>query len=268
MSQTFSDVVDWTPVEANTREQVIESDWFQGPGAFGGVIAGAVVRAVEDVVDSENHDVRSLNLEFLAPVDERPARMKTDVVRRGSSVVNVEARIEQRGEVAATATATLCRRRESSIEVDCAEAPEVPAPDELEPAPDNPLFPSFAQHYEHRFAVGSVPFTGSDKAAVGGWGRLKEADEPADAAHIAALLDIWPPAVLSTVSEPMGAATISWQIVFDRPLPVTDAGPEDFYLVAAETQRASAGYAEEEARLFDRRGRRLARALQLVTVFG
>lgn len=268
MPQTFAEAIDWAETDAGTRRQTIDSEWFQGPGAFGGLLAGSVLRAVQDTVDSDEYRIGSLNLEFLAPVDDRPAEMSIEVLRRGSSVVNLQARIEQDSEVVTTATATLCRDRDSAIELDDPSPPEVPEPDELESAPDNPLFPNFAQHFEHRFGVGSPPFTGSDEAVVGGWGRLKEAGEPADAAHIAALIDIWPPAVLSTVSQPVGAATISWQIVFDGPLPVDGAGADDFYLVAAETRRASGGYAEERARLFDRDGRRLAEALQLVTVFG
>lgn len=267
MTQTFEDAVDWSSTGPQTREQTLESEWFQGPGAFGGIVAASVVRAFDADLDADDYRIRSLNLEFLAPVDGRPAELTVDVLRRGRSVVNAEARIEQDGELAVTARAALCRDRDSGVVVDEVEPPNVSDPDELEAAPHNPLFPNFARHYEHRFCIGSAPFSGAGEAVVGGWGRLKGADQPADAAHVVALIDIWPPAVLSTVSEPMGAATISWQIVFDEPLPVDDAGPDDFYLGAVETRRASAGYASERARLYDRNGRRLAEALQWLTIF-
>ena len=268
MAQTFSEAISWSPAEPGIYEHLVGSDWFQGRGAFGGLAAGAAVRAMEDRVDSTEHRIRALNVQFCGPLVAAPATMSVEVVRRGSSVINAQARIEQEGQAKTTATATFARDRHSASDFEQLAMPEVPPPEEVATAPDSPLFPKFARYYEYKFCFGEIPFSSSDEAAVGGWCRLRDSDESVDAAHAAALLDLWPPAVLTRADSPTAAATISWQVLFHDPLPLADAGADDFYLVAATTSQTLGGYAEERADLWSADGRRVAQGMQLVAIFG
>lgn len=268
MSDAFSEVITWSKTEPGVYEHQVESKWLQGRGAFGGLVAGAAIRAMTDVIDSSDHRIRSLNVEFCAPVVAQSAVMTAQVVRQGNSVINAGARIQQDDETKATASATFCRHRDSKADFDQSTAPDVPPPEEVSTAPESPLFPKFASHYEYKFCVGEIPYSGADEAAVGGWCRLRDAEKPADAADAAALIDLWPPAILSTVSKPTPAATISWQVLFHHPLPLANAAADDFYLVAATSSQTVGGFAEERADLFGPDGRRIAQAQQLVAVFG
>ncbi len=268
MTQTFRDVISWSQVGDGLYEGSVDDSWFQGRGAFGGVAAGAIIRAMDDVVDSDKHRIRALNTQFCAPLIAEPARLSVEIVRRGSSVIYADARIRQNGEVKTAATATFGRDRDSVVEFDATDAPDVASPENVDPAPDSPLFPKFSRYYEYRFCHGAIPYSASDDASVGGWCRLEDAEGPVDTAQAAALLDIWPPAVLTTVGEPMAAATISWQLLFETPLPLPGAKADDFHLVTSSTTRAGDGYAEQQSSLWTEDGHRLGRSQQLVAIFG
>ncbi len=268
VTQTFQEAISWSPVEPGTYRSSIDETWFQGRGAFGGVLAGAIIRAMTDVIDSPRHRLRALNTQFCAPVDTEPARLDVEIVRRGSSVINTRARITQDGAPRTTASATFGADRDSEADFQRTSAPDVPLPQEVEPAPESPLFPDFSQYYEYRFCVGNIPYSGSDEATVGGWCRLRDADRPVDTIQAAALLDIWPPAILSTMSGPTAAATVFWQLVFDAVLPLDDAAADDFVLVDSSSDQATGGYAEQRSSLWSHDGRRLAQSQQLVAIFG
>ena len=263
----FSEIVDWPKTESGVYEGVVDDDWFQGRGAFGGVVGAAALRAMEDVVDSERHRVRSLNVQFCGPLVAAPATMHVEVVRRGSSVINIAARIEQGDEVKTTVSGLFARQRDSAIDFDRLDSPDVPSPSEVDTTPYSPLFPSFARYYDYKFCFGEIPYSASDEAAVGGWCRLSDSTEPVDSAQATALLDIWPPAVLTRVDSPTAAATISWQVAFHEPLPLNGASADDFYLVTATSEQAVGGYASERSELWSEDGRRIAEALQLIAVF-
>lgn len=194
--------------------------------------------------------------------------MTVEITRRGSSVIAARATIAQDGQIKTTAAALFAKPRDDRWDFDHSEAPQVPGPDEVNTVPWNPLFPRFAVHYDYKFCVGQIPFSGHEDGHVGGWCRLKESAVPADAGQIAALLDIWPPAMLTRVESPTAAATISWQLIFHRALPLINAEPDDYYLVDARSTHTSAGYASAQASLFTEEGLLLAESMQLVTIFG
>ncbi len=264
----FEALVNWREVGEGTFLGSFPERWYQGRGAFGGVVAATMIRGLDKVVDDESKRLRSMQVQFCGPLVEADARMEVRIQRRGSSVINASVRIMQAGEVKTTALALYGGMRNSSVDFEDVEMPEVPAPEAVEPAPKSPLFPRFASHYEFRFCHGQIPYTGAGEATGGGWCRPIDDDRPADQARAAALLDAWAPAVLARASTPTPAATISWNLHFYRPLPLEGATAEDFYLIACESGIATDGYADERTQLWSEDGQLIAEGHQLVAVFG
>jgi|SRR5690554_6516809 len=268
MSQTYQDAIALTRDEQGVFHGQIDRSWYQGRGAFGGVSGAAMVRAMERTLESPEFALRALALNFCAPVSEAPFEVHVEVVREGSSVICAQARIVQDDQPRMVAIGTFARERSSSSDFEQGAMPQVPPADEVPTAPDSPLFPKFASYYDYKFCQGAIPYTGDDEAKLGGWCRLKDAPGPLDAAQLIGLLDMWPPAVITRMTSPAPAATVSWQVVINEKLPLEGAKSDDYYLVTAHTERAVGGFSEERAAIYSADGRCLGQALQLVAIFG
>ena len=266
--QSFYEAMALEGGEKGVFQGSLDGSWYQGRAGFGGVVAAAMVRAMQRSLAAPEFGLKALGMSFCAPVLAEPFEVKVEVVRRGSSVINVLARLVQAGEVKTLGTGAFGRWRESDADFAGGEMPQVPGPQEVPTVPFNPLFPKFAQHFEYKFCYGGIPYSGGEEASVGGWCRVKEFEEPLDQAHAVALLDIGPPAILSRGSQPRPSATVSWQVVFTEELPRKGAKAGEFLLVTVETERCTGGFAEERATLWSEEGRCLARALQSVAIFG
>ncbi|TXD37485.1 thioesterase family protein [Lujinxingia vulgaris] len=268
MTQSYSDAIALKRDEGGVFHGQIDRSWYQGRGAFGGVSGAAMVRAMERTLDAPEFALRALAVNFCAPVTDEPFEVHVDVVRRGSSVICAESRIVQEGQARMVAIGTFAKERSSGSDFEQRAMPEVPPAGEVPTAPESPLFPKFAKYYEYKFCHGAIPYTGHDEAELGGWCRLKEAPGPLDAAQLIGLLDMWPPAVITRMTSPAPAATVSWQVVINERLPLEEASADDFYLVTARSERAVGGFSEERAAVYSADGRCLGQALQLVAIFG
>ena len=266
--QSFYEAIALEAGEEGTFRGRLDGSWYQGRAGFGGVVAAAMVGAMKKHLDAAEFDLRAMGVSFCAPVLAEPFEVKVEVVRRGSSVINVLARVVQAGEVKTLGTGTFGRWRVSDADFSAGEMPEVPKPEEVATVPFNPLFPRFARHFEYKFCYGGIPYSGGEEATGGGWCRVKEFEEPLDHEQAVALLDIWPPAIYSRVSQPRPSATVSWEVVFTERLPREGAKAEEFLLVTVETEKCTGGFAEERATLWSQDGRCIARALQSVAIFG
>jgi acyl-CoA thioesterase len=140
------------------------------------------------------------------------------------------------------------------------------------PPPDSrPVFPflpgvtpNFTQHYDYRWTVDRLPFSGADRAHIQGWVRPR-ADAPVDDATLAALVDAWPSPVLSLADRPVPASTVTWHrnIV----APVGEAPADAWWAWDAVVSASDHGYADMEGRLYDARGRLVAVSRQLMVEF-
>lgn len=266
--QSFYEAMKLEGGEGGIFRGELDESWYQGRAGFGGVVAAAMIRAMMAKLEAPGFELRALGMTFCAPVLAAPFEIRVETVRRGSSVINLLAKVVQSEEVKTIGTGTFGRTRESNADFAKEEMPAAPTPKEAATVPHNPLFPKFAQHFEYKFCFGEIPYSGGENATVGGWCRVKDFQEPLDYAHAAALLDIWPPAIYSRLNMPCPSATISWQVVFNETLPLEGAKKSDFLLVTLETEKCTGGFAEERATLWSEDGRCLARALQSVAIFG
>ncbi len=196
----------------------IRPGWAQGRGAFGGLVIGSLIRAIEDRVSDATRAVRNVTAQLAGPAVVGPSRISVDVLRAGSSVTTARASLEQAGEIKAHAVAILARGREASTAAMTWRelvAPDVPDWSQVPAAPEPGLpsaAPEFARRFEWRMLEG-VPFSGPAAAARAlGWIRAREPGDGRDAAYLAAMIDAWFPIALVRLAAPRPVATIAYTL--------------------------------------------------------
>ena len=176
------------PAGATVHEGRIDRGWWVVRGPNGGYVAALVLRALAGSVDPDRAP-RSLTVHYTAPPVEGPVRIETRIERVGRSMSAVSGRMLQGDRVLALALGAFSKPRVGPSFDDTA-MPDAPPPEACE---------SFAkmipihERYDYRFAVGTPPGSGADRALIGGWIRSAE-PRLADAALVAAFTDAWPPA--------------------------------------------------------------------------
>jgi acyl-CoA thioesterase len=244
-------------------EASIDGKWWVFRGPHGGYLTAIILRALTELVDDEERSVRSFTTHFVAPPKEGPVEVAAVIERSGRSITYVSARLVQNGETMATSVAAFAKPWESDISFDFAPAPEVPSVEESTRLPDSaPMLPTFVQNFDMYWAIGPMPYSGSEETTVGGWLRLKEVDR-LDAPAIACLLDAWAPAVLPRATGPVVAPTIDITMHFRRPLPPTAVSPDDHFLFRLTSRIAHEGYFEEDGELWGPGGELVAQVRQL-----
>ncbi len=118
-----------------------------------------------------------------------------------------------------------------------------------------------------RWAIGGMPFSGNPSREMGGWVRLRDQTriEAADEAHLLALVDAWPPAVLPHLTAPAPGSSLTWTIEFVQPMSTLSTA--DWCLYRAQIEHARDGYGHVAAALWSPTGGLLAISRQTVAVF-
>lgn len=92
------------------------------------------------------------------------------------------------------------------------------------------------------------------------WARIFRARH-----HILALVDAWPPALLSHLKKPAAGSTLTWTIEFVQPLLALSTLDWCKYLV--DIEHATDGYGHAAAKLWSEDGQLIAMSRQTVTIF-
>ena len=102
-----------TPRRTGDRRFALEvpDGWQQGRGAFGGLVLGAAVRAVEGFAGQPDRPLRTLTAELCGPLLPGPAEILVEPLRLGTGTSTVAARVIQGDELAAHAVLVLGRHR-------------------------------------------------------------------------------------------------------------------------------------------------------------
>jgi acyl-CoA thioesterase len=261
----FVTATTWSALGEGRYRGDIHPEWFQGRGAYGGMLGGALLRSMMRELNDAARAPRSLTVHFCAPVAEGEATLAVRIERAGRQVTHLSARLEQAGQVACLASATFATSRETPLVYDEARPPRVPPPSDVPTVPSEQL-PTFAAQFEYRWCVGAAPFSGATEARSGGWIRPR-VPTPLDAPLVVGLLDAYPPAALSRVKGFCNGATMDYTAHFYAPLPLTLAAPEAFYLRTGHSRHAAEGYADDLAELWSERGQLLAQLRQMAAVF-
>lgn len=243
----------------------IPAGWTQGRANYGGLVGALLYARMAALLDAPRV-LRSATVSFVGPVATGAVTVTAEVLRQGKSVIQMEARLLQDGEVMAAMLASFGAPRDSAIAVDAHPAPVFKAPDDARALPFVPgVTPEFTQHIDFRWAHGDLPFTGSPLPELGGWMRLKEARAALDYTDLFLLVDAWPPALLPLLKGPAPGSSLTWTL---EPLQLPagkTAGHWWQYL--AKTDVAHDGYGHAAAWLWDDEGRLVALSRQTVVVF-
>ncbi|MEZ4404704.1 MAG: thioesterase family protein [Kofleriaceae bacterium] len=230
----------------------VPDGWQQGKGAFGGLVIGALARAMCACEPDRERALRSLSAELCAPALTGATAITAAVLRRGRGTTYLEARAVQGGEVVARASALLGAARPPSALALPVAPPALPrAAEAAAIAPlGQPPSPRFTGHYEFR-PLGPVPFSGVTTPATAGWLRERgvvTAPRPLDAADVLALLDAWWPCALVVEPAPRPMATVAFtaQLVVD-PATLDPTAP---FAYRAHLVGAADGYSVEQRHLW------------------
>ncbi|MGF6399284.1 acyl-CoA thioesterase [Pseudomonas frederiksbergensis] len=262
----FSDLLD--AVRSQPQELSIPAEWGQGRASFGGLIAALQYEAMRAKVPADR-PVRSLAITFVGPVEpDVPVSFEVDVLREGKAVSQVLGRAMQKGQVVTLVQGSFGASRPSEVAVTANTAPEMKHWNDCQEMPYiKGVTPEFMRHLAMRWSVGGLPFTGNTSRDMGGWVRLRGEgkDEVASEAHILALVDAWPPSLLSHLKKPAAGSTLTWTIEFVQPLLALSTLDWCKYLV--EVEYAADGYGHAAAKLWSEDGQLIAMSRQTVTIF-
>lgn len=213
MSETSSDlstILEPHPRTEGSFDFEIPPGWAQGRGAFGGLVLGGMLRAIErSETDAERH-LRSISGELAGPVLVGAAAVTTHAVRRGNGVSTWTATLGQGEGSLAVATVVLAKRRDIADRSWAPQMQPAPAWRDCTPMPAQlPFVPEFAQHLEYR-PFGAMPFSGATEPVSAGWIRPRAASRGIGAAELVALADAWWPAAFSIENAPRPIATVAF----------------------------------------------------------
>lgn len=239
------------------------NEWIGMRGPHGGFLAAVLLRAMAAEA-GPGRAPRSLTVHFAAPPAPGASLIEVAEERRGGRLSSVSARLSQRGAAMALALGAFSAPREGPDITD-AVMPEAPPPEDLAPTPPRPHQPSFADHFDYRYALGGRVFRGGPRAYSGGWLRLRR-PVPIDAAVVACLVDAWMPSLFTRIDFRAYAPTVDMTVYFRSALPAPGVGPEEFLLGVFSSKRAEGGFWEEDGELWTRDGRLLAQSRQLALV--
>lgn len=264
---TLSEMI--TAVRDNPGRVIVPESWGQGRAGFGGLAAALVYEAMQAQVP-EGRPVRSLAITFVGPLAvDVPVSYEAEVLREGKSVSQVLGRAVQNGHVVTLVQGSFGAPRDSAVRVAAEPAPLLPSVEECQELPYIPgATPEFTRHLAMRWGIGGLPFSGNTSREMGGWVRLRgEVErEPVTASHVLALVDAWPPAVLSHLKSFAPGSSLTWTIEFVQPIPSIDT--HEWCRYRAIIEHAQDGYGHCAAALWSGEGELIALSRQTVTVFG
>jgi len=200
-----------TPSGEHTFLGEVPAGWDQGKGAFGGLVLGLLVRAMEASNPDKNRVFRTLLGDICGPILPGQVTLTTRTNRRGNSQSNLEVHLEQAGEILALGSAVFAAPRKAAMpEFPLEPPPTVPDWRSIEPIPVRPPHgPPFGRHLEFRTFAG-LPFMGAETPDVAGFIRHKGQERALDAPDLIGLLDAHWPGVSAMPPGLRATATVSF----------------------------------------------------------
>lgn len=252
---------------ASDNEVIIPANWAQGRATFGGLTGALACERMQSVV-TPGRPLRAMQVSFVGPVEpDIPVMLEVELLREGKAVSQAMVRMVQEGTTRLVALGSYGSGRQSVVSVAQQAAPSAPAPEDCEPTPFiEGVMPSFAQFVEMRWCFGSRPFTGETHRDMGGWMQFREAPPALNDPAVVALIDAWPPVPLSHLKSFAPNSSLTWSVELMEPRPQMQ--PDDWLLYRAEIDKADDGYANTDARIWNRQGELVAISRQTVVVFG
>lgn len=255
--------------QAATGTVHVAEGWGQGRATYGGLVGGLMYSALRaQVVADPAPPLRSLTVNFVAPVAPGAAEVDVQILRAGSSATQGLVTLRQEGTVVAAALAAFGAPRESAITIppSAITMPELPVPETIEPFPYiSGATPDFFRHVELRLADGGMPYSGADTSHMTGWMRFRETPGTFDERHFISIADAWPPAVIQMLPAPAPGSSLTWTLEILGDVAVA---PDTHWAYGVHTDQAGDGYAHTDARIWRPDGTLVAISRQTVSIFG
>lgn len=240
--------------------------WVIGEAVNGGVIMALATRAASEAMRAEGShaDAVAFSTTFLSATQPGPVQLHTEVLRTGRSFSTAEVTVSQDDKVRVRHTATFADLDANSEPVHLEEAPpELPDPEVCAPAARG----GFAEkirlldRIDLRIDPATVGWALGQPARDGemrAWIRFEDGREP-DVASLPFFLDAMPP-VTFTLGALGWAPTIAFSgHIRSRPVP-------GWLRMRITTRNVIGGLFEEDATIWDSRGRVVAQSRQLAGV--
>lgn len=239
------------------RAWTVPDGWQQGRGAWGGLVVGAMVRAVMATETDTARPVRTVSAHLFGPTVAGDARIAVRPIRIGSAMSTWSVEVsDETG--AATANAVIITGLPRATELTAhyeswgtALPPTLPDWRSIPVAPVRPpLGPAFAEHVEYRVVEG-LPFSGS-AARTSGWLRFPDQGEwTAD--QLLGIVDAWWPCAMAALptAHPMATVSFAAHLLID---PATIPAGEPLR-AEASLSAAYEGFTSETRRLWTADGR-------------
>ena len=263
---SFADDTALRPAAEGAWEGRLAEGWDTPRGPLGGYVMAIMMRGLEVAVADPERQARSVTMHFLRVPEAGPVTVRATVERQGRSLSTVSGRLEQRDRLVGLALGAYSKPWEGPL-IDESPMPEAEPPGAAEaprdPGRGNAPNPPFLERMIFQRRFGAKPFTGADRAEVGGWLGLVE-KPPLDALAIAVLADAWFPAPWPRLTEFAPAPTIDLTIHFRSPLPAQ--GP--LLLGRFRTGYVREGFFEEDGELWSPDGILVAQSRQLGLLLG
>ena len=263
----FATLLDRAGRAAKTTSLHLPDDWMQGRAGYGGLVGALALKAMRARVPAERK-VRSLLITFVGPVGPAAFTLATQTLRTGRSVSTVAARVNQADAPCCVAVGSFGGDRDSTVQIEPAAPPHMAPPHEaLELPYIDGVTPAFTRHFNYRWALGELPFTGKGGHEIGGWIQFREPTDCLTEEWLVALADAWPTPALSMLTQPAAASTLTWELGFVH-LNRDTCTENDWWAYHAAVDSAERGYVHERATLWDPEGRLAAYSRQTATIFG
>lgn len=244
----------------------VPDGWQQGRGAWGGLVVGALTRALTLSEPDASRAVRSISVQMAAPAVVGMHHVAVTWLRRGSAVSTWSAvATDEQGRLVASLVGVLGAPRLMAEGVDFADwgtqaRPEVPGHADV-PRIDlgPPLAPVFLSRMDVRPVIG-MPMSGDAAECVGWVDYGERTDRTAES--LLALVDAWWPASFPRMSRAHPVATINFtaQLLVDPQAVPVDAPLLSHSFVSG----AADGYTSETRRLWTADGRLAVDNLQSI----
>lgn len=210
--ETFDAASALTPAGDGRFGWQVPDGWQQGKGAFGGLVLGTLLRAMEACEPEAARRTRSISGELPAPARPVATEITVEILRRGGGTTFLTARATQGGATVARASALCASSRPTGAARGGLSAPALPPPGELIAAPPPAVGagpPPFTRLYEY-LPTAPLPYAKAEVAAANGWLRTRTPLARLDAPAIIGLLDAWWPTALACETRPRPMATVTF----------------------------------------------------------
>lgn len=247
---SFSDLLSSMKPVDDAYHVEVTPDWKQGRAVYGGLTVALCVDAAKKTF-SELPALRSVQTTFIAPPTSSTLVVQASKVREGRSATFIDVTVTSEDAPVARVSLVFGAARPSAFSKHWHPAPDFPAREDCPPFFELGLAPSFAQHFNSRFAGGQIPVSGADTGDIGAW--LQHKDEPSRTTleGLMCLADGLPPAAMTLMDTFAPVSSVTWMFDIVGDLENSDDG---WWLLRSTCDAVGEGYSSQHMGIWNGAG--------------